>query len=265
MNAEDHSTEQPAQDSSSPNRLGAIIASGRLALGLNLSLRASAAIAAVSIAAGLLLGIAASNAKQQPGRLEIDLPAVVRTQQQTVDDLQDQVRELNLAFDTLTSVLAPSVNAQAPKPLIRERLVGPGVVVTLSDAPAEFVPDQRTDVNALVVHQQDVDAVLNALWRGGAEGIAVEGIRITSETPVRCIGNVILVGSRSFAPPYQIEAIGDPTALTLSVDSDHAVQLYRRDASLYQLGWDMRVQQSITLPAATDLRTAQFAIPLSET
>ena len=46
---------------------------------------------------------------------------------------------------------------------------GPGVTVTLSDAPEDVIDSTSQDLNLLVVHQQDIQAVVNAMWKGGAE------------------------------------------------------------------------------------------------
>ena len=58
---------------------------------------------------------------------------------------------------------------------------GPGIRVTLDDArpwrPAHNGPRGLTP-DDLVVHQQDVQAVVNALWRGGADGVQVMDQRL---------------------------------------------------------------------------------------
>ena len=54
---------------------------------------------------------------------------------------------------------------------------GPGLVVTLDDAPRR--PDGSLPVGArpddLVIHQSDVQAVVNALWAAGAIGVELLG------------------------------------------------------------------------------------------
>src|SRR4029450_8187022 len=44
---------------------------------------------------------------------------------------------------------------------------GPGLSVTLNDAPPNQQVPPAIGPNALVVHQQDIQAVVNALWAGG--------------------------------------------------------------------------------------------------
>ena len=56
---------------------------------------------------------------------------------------------------------------------------GPALTVTLNDAPpnatAKLPGYPEPQPNDLVIHQQDLQAVVNALWQGGAEGIKVDG------------------------------------------------------------------------------------------
>src|SRR4029077_21214912 len=66
---------------------------------------------------------------------------------------------------------------------------GPGLAVALHDAPRQ--PDGGLPAGArpddVVVHQQDVQSVVNALWAGGAEAMTIMGIRVISTSAVRCV------------------------------------------------------------------------------
>ncbi|MFD0070519.1 DUF881 domain-containing protein, partial [Streptomyces sp. NPDC127574] len=73
-----------------------------------------------------------------------------------------------------------------------KKLKGKAVTVTLNDAPPNATaklpgyPEPQPDY--LVIHQQDLQAVVNALWQGGAEGIKVMDQRLISTSAVRCVG-----------------------------------------------------------------------------
>ena len=54
--------------------------------------------------------------------------------------------------------------------------------------------------------------VVEELWLAGAEGVAVNGERVTVATAILDIGGSVLVNSAYLAPPYQVSAIG-PTDL----------------------------------------------------
>ena len=108
---------------------------------------------------------------------------------------------------------------------------GPGLVVTLNDAQRDaegrFPRDASPD--DLVVHQQDIEAVLNALWSAGAEGIQMQDQRIIGTSAPRCVGNTLLLNGRTYSPPYVITAIGDPrdAGRARRVAVGHAVQAVR--------------------------------------
>ena len=69
---------------------------------------------------------------------------------------------------------------------------GPGVTVTLQDAPQEVLDQAAEDGeppgDTLVVHQQDIQAVVNALWLGGAEAISIRTSGSSRTTGIKCAG-----------------------------------------------------------------------------
>src|SRR5205814_4741992 len=83
---------------------------------------------------------------------------------------------------------------------------GPGLKVTLDDSKRVKAP--TGNVNDLVIHSQDVQAVVNALWRAGAEAIAINGQRLVSTSAVLCVGNTLLLNGTVHSPPYVVVAIG---------------------------------------------------------
>jgi uncharacterized protein YlxW (UPF0749 family) len=134
--------------------------------------------------------------------------------------------------------------------------------VTLDDAPRLPIGQNRPGNPApddLVVHQQDVQAVVNALWRGGASAVQVMDQRIVSTSAVRCVGNTLILQGRVYSPPFTISAVGDPARMTLSLDTDRAVTVYREYVDLYGLGYVVRTETSITVPAFTGSVAPQYA------
>ena len=83
------------------------------------------------------------------------------------------------------------------------------------------------DVNLLLVHQQDIQAVVNALWRGGAEAVTVEGQRIVSTTGIKCEGNAVQLRGRALPQPYVIPAVGDQGELLTAIEGTTHLQAYR--------------------------------------
>jgi uncharacterized protein YlxW (UPF0749 family) len=127
---------------------------------------------------------------------------------------------------------------------------GPGLTVTLDDAPlpaGELQPG--TQLDDYVVHQQDLDGVINALWAGGAEAMQVMDQRIVATSTIRCVGPVLLLQGRRYAPPYTITAIGDPAAMQAALDDSETVAEYRLYADFIGLGYQVVTEDSVTLPA----------------
>lgn len=142
---------------------------------------------------------------------------------------------------------------------------GEAITVTLDDAPydADEIPEGFT-VDDVVVHQQDVQAVVNALWRGGAEGMRIMDQRIISTSAVRCVGNTLILQGRVYSPPFTITAIGDPESLQRELDDDASVGVYREYVAAIGLGYDVSVDGQTTLPGftgSTSLRHASAVDP----
>lgn len=116
---------------------------------------------------------------------------------------------------------------------------GPGLVITLTDAKRDangrFPRDASPD--DLVVHQQDVLGVVNALWTGGAEAIQMQDQRLIAGSVPRCVGNTLLLHGRTYSPPYVISAIGDADAMQAALDAEPLVSLYRQYVTRFGLGY----------------------------
>ncbi len=99
-----------------------------------------------------------------------------------------------------------------------EPVHGPGAVYTLDDAvgvsdPLTGDPREGDETDPGRVLDVDLQVVVNSLWASGAEAISVNDHRLTSTSAIRSAGPAILVDFRPLAPPYVVEAIGDPATL----------------------------------------------------
>ena len=141
-----------------------------------------------------------------------------------------------------------------------EAVSGKALRVTLDDAPLSENPD-GVDANMLVVHQQDIQMVVNTLWSGGAEAMTIQGQRVISTTAVKCVGNTVVLHGVAYAPPYVIEAIGDLNAMQKALDTSEAVRIYKEYVSAYQLGWSVERAGQVTMPAYTGAVAVSHATP----
>ncbi|GAA2368315.1 DUF881 domain-containing protein [Streptomyces sp. XM4011] len=144
-------------------------------------------------------------------------------------------------------------------------LTGDALTVTLTDAPPDAVPllpgipDPLP--NDLVIHQQDLQAVVNALWAGGAEGIQVMDQRLISTSAVRCVGNTLILQGQLYSPPYTVTAVGDRDALRAALDEDPVIQNYRAYVDAYGLGWKVEENEDLTLAAYNGSTALHYAGP----
>jgi uncharacterized protein YlxW (UPF0749 family) len=130
---------------------------------------------------------------------------------------------------------------------------GPALTVELDDAPTR--PDGQlppgATVNDIVVHQQDVQAVVNALWAGGAEAMTIMGQRVIATGAVRCVGNTLLLYGRTYSPPFTVTAIGSVDRLRGSLADSRAVQAFEQAARDFQLGYQVEDEGEVRMPGYT--------------
>lgn len=213
----------------------------------------------VCLVAGLLFATSHEAARGQELRspATADLADLVRTAEHQVDSEATTLQQLQAEAKVATDAAATDDThvgqlkaEEAPLLLAagRQPVSGPGLTVVLDDAPS--APDDPTvDPNQLVVHQSDLQAVVNALWAGGADAVSVAGQRLIATSAVRCVGNTLLLNGRVYSPPYQIEAIGPPDAMSTELGRSPGVTLYRQAASYYGLRYTVESEQRLDLPA----------------
>jgi len=131
-------------------------------------------------------------------------------------------------------------------------VAGPAVTVSLDDAPHSAV-DRDLAAGAqpddLVIHQQDVQGVVNALWAGGAEAMTIMGQRVVSTSAVRCVGNTLLLHGQAFGPPFVVTAVGDTGRLLKALAADPDVQIFQQYVAAYGLGYRATTAARVTLPS----------------
>lgn len=225
------------------------------------------AVTGITLLAGFgmaVSAVAANGTDLRGGRSSTLHDLVVRQAEQleretaATDNLRKAVNELakRLGGVDLTSARA-DVERLTPVAGL-SAVEGPGVVVTLQDAPKTL---DDVDPDLLVIHQQDVQSVVNALWRGGAEAIMIMDQRLIASSAVKCVGNTLLLQGRVYSPPYRIQAIGEPKRLQRALDDESGVQLLKDLARVYGIGYDVATEPLIRMPEFT----GSISLPNSET
>ena len=215
-----------------------------------------------ALAAGLMFATSATTAKGtdlRGGRFS-QLTELIEAQSSDVERLSDDAARLRAdvaaarADVARTSTTVADENARGDSLLAASGLTavsGPGLTVSLDDAPRTPAgePPASDNPDDLVVHQQDVQSVVNALWAGGAEAMTLMGERVVSTTAVRCVGNTLLIQGRLVGPPFVIRAIGDPDALRTALDLEPGVALFRQYVDDFGLGYQVRSSKALRFPA----------------
>ncbi|HEY9329231.1 MAG TPA: DUF881 domain-containing protein [Streptomyces sp.] len=230
--------------------------------------------AAVFALAGLIFVTSANTAKGTNIRTDsslLKLSDLIQQRSEKNAALDESVASVRDDIDTLAQRDGGSTAAEDARLKALERaagtakLSGRAVSVTLNDAPQNATaspgyPDPQP--NDLVIHQQDLQAVVNALWQGGARGIQVMDQRLISTSAVRCVGNTLILQGRVYSPPYKITAVGDPGKLERALDASPAIQNYLLYVKAYGLGWKVDEREAVTLPGYSGTVDLHYAEPV---
>ncbi len=199
-------------------------------------------------------GITADGTNLRTGGLE-DLRSLVLDRANKVGVLQTEVDTLATEVNDLTETkISPALSAQINQLEQATGLTpvsGSALRISLDDAPRDPgspLPD-GVSPDDLVVHQQDVQSVVNAMWRGGATAIQVMDQRIISTSAIRCVGNTLLLQGQVYSPPFVVTAIGNTSELQQALKDEPGVLLYREYVERLNLGWDVSILNQTTIPA----------------
>jgi len=213
-----------------------------------------------ALAAGLLFATSASTAQGTDLRADrrLQLTELIARERSDVQQRERDAAELRSEVEARSAREAADDSRVAQASAAQELEMAAGLVpvegqavtVSVDDAPRRpGRPPLSEDPDDLVVHQQDVQSVVNALWAGGAEAMTLMGQRIVSTSAVRCVGNTVILHGRVYGPPFVITAVGDPASLRDTLDSDPGVLLFRTYVDRFGLGYTVRTRESVTLPA----------------
>jgi uncharacterized protein YlxW (UPF0749 family) len=216
----------------------------------------------VALVAGLLFAtssrtalgtdLRAGSSSQLSGLIQQRDAAVAR-QQEELAQLQQRVQALTgEAASRDTTVAAAAAQAQQGAASAGLTAVsGPGLTVTLDDAPPQpggGLPNGAT-ADDLVIHQSDVQGVVNALWAAGADGVAIMGQRLIATSAVICVGNTLLLQGRTYSPPFIVTAVGSAGQMRQQLAASYEVQLLKGAVNDYGLTYQVTDQRQVDLPA----------------
>jgi len=177
--------------------------------------------------------------------------------------LEQEVVDLRGTLTKLTEGQAavPALQEELAKAQVLAGLVavkGPGVTVTMDDSKRPI--QKGEDVNAFLLHDEDVLKVVNELFAAGAEAMSLNGQRVVATTEVRCAGPTISVNRVMTAPPIIIQAVGDPDVLERALRMRGGVV---EQLSFWGIEVSVKKETEITVPAYTGSLRFQFGQPVA--
>jgi uncharacterized protein YlxW (UPF0749 family) len=214
---------------------------------------------------GVVTGIAAAQVRRSAdaaGAVRRSLVADVQHQTKATDRLAAQAdalraqvaqaRDKGLGDDANGRTLAARV-AALELATGQTKVKGPGLVVTLNDAQnadTAVGSGRGGQLGDGRIYDRDLQDVANALWAAGAEAISINGQRLTALTAIRSAGESVLVDFRPLSPPYRLSAVGDVDAMQPAFVDSATARRFTTYTSLYGLGFNVRRDANLSLPAA---------------
>jgi len=217
------------------------------------------AVAAVALVLGFVVAGQVKAQLLTPSNQVARYEALVRNVQQleaTNADSRRQIATLRAEIDALESAAAGrSAATQALQSQVADlrahagltAMHGPGVEVDLANG----VPGPDTSGQAgYLVNFQDVQDIVNLLFAQGAEGVAVNGRRITPLTAYSgSAGQVVIDQGPPLSSPIKVVAVGDRNRMVAALDDPSALPDIRAREVQFQLRMTLFGSPDVPLPA----------------
>ncbi len=168
-------------------------------------------------------------------------------------ELRSEVQKLQSEIDTYRRAQERTV-PQMMEDLERMRRINGDVGVT--GGGVEVVVGGAVDVFSL----QDL---INEVRNAGAEAISLNGFRLTIRSSLAAAEQGCTVDGALIAPPYVLQAIGDPTTMATALKRPGG-QLQFMQASYPGLEVSVKAEQRLVLPAVRERREFVLAQALEQ-
>ena len=170
----------------------------------------STALTVTCVVLGVIIGVQANTVKQQRVSTENQRlsEAIVALNQMQAE--RDALLEQNKALEK--TLKEGSFGAEMEELLAFAGLTevtGAGVTVTMNDSSTH----SGSDMNAYLVHAEDLLSVVNELNGAGAKAVSINGQRMVGQSAITCAGSIVMVNGVRVAAPFEIKAVGDPAVM----------------------------------------------------
>lgn len=195
------------------------------------------------------LGVVAQVQSTQAGDLEElrqeDLIGLLDDVTVRADDLEDEVRQLELDRDRLAGGEDGEAAAQAAQDRLQSYqilagtvpVVGPGIEIVVRD------PEQGLDTTTLI-------DLIQELRDAGAEAIQIGDVRVVASTWVEVRRDTLVVDSVNVPEPYRVLAIGDSHTLSggLAIPGGFSDNVRRNGGTLDVIERDEQSIDAVHIP-----------------
>lgn len=198
---------------------------------------------------GVMIGVQYNTVKQQSLSTEQQrLSEITQALQQTQterDALQEKNEMLEKTIQEYQDGTYGGTDAQQLRIFAGLTAVsGAGVHVTMNDSSG----NKSGDMNAYLVHAEDLLSVVNELNGAGAQAISINGQRMVAGSAITCSGSIVTVNGVRVAAPFEILAVGDAEVMQSALKFPGGVV-----DSLAPWGIEITIRReaSVTVPAYT--------------
>ena len=186
----------------------------------------------------------------------LDLQTKQETLKGQILDLRKKIGDLEAqdpgAAQSLRQLYADLEDARLAAGLVA--ITGPGLAFRLEDG----TPGAGVDA---LVSARDVRILVEELWLAGAEGVAVNGERLSATSAVIDIGGSILVNSAYITPPYQISAVGPADLYERLQGSVSFAEFVQGRVNRSGISWSVAELATVDLPAYAGTVNLRYAAP----
>jgi uncharacterized protein YlxW (UPF0749 family) len=223
------------------------------------NLASTALVAVVAVATGFVLAGQIKAQLLTPSNQVARYQALVHSVQEleaTNGNDRGQIAALRSEITSLESAAAArSAGTQALRSQVDDlrahaglvAMHGPGVEVDLRNG----IPGPDTGgLSGYLVNFEDVQDVVNLLFAEGAEGVAVDGRRITPLTAFSGSGGEVVIDQGPpLSSPIHVFAVGDRNRMVAALDDPSALPAIRTRQVQFQLSVTFEGSPDVSLPA----------------
>jgi len=174
-----------------------------------------------------------------------------------VADLEKKLAQVNKGYlyaeKALKSELEKAKRAAGLLPVS-----GPGVKIIMKNISLE---KESAYQHLFSIRDEDILRVINELRGAGAQALSINGQRIISTTEIRLAGSYINVNTVRILPPYEIIALGDPSALRSALEIEGGLVDYFQDWGILLMVEEI---DNVTVPAYRGDLELKYAKPVKE-